>query len=89
MCRGKGLTPSKQFVDRDLNAAMNILLAGTSEVRPKHLSRKRSNESREDDGDKEKAVLPSQQKRKLSNKRPVAAGRLSSSPSFICMDVFT
>ncbi len=41
-CGGKNsLTPAKRFVDRDLNAAHNILLAGMSSVRPEHLRRKR------------------------------------------------
>ena len=71
-CGGKGETPSKRFVDRDLNAALNILKAGTSAVRPEHLSRKRSKSSEEPD------APGLQKKRKLSNKRPVAAGRTSS-----------
>jgi len=89
-CGGKGLTPSKRFVDRDLNAAMNILLAGTSSVRPEYLSRKRSIESGEDN-DEEKAGLPPRKRdKKQSNKRPVAAGRPSSNPASIpTVDVFT
>ena len=84
-CGGKRKTLSKRFVDRDLNAAMNILMAGMSVVRPEHLSRKRSNKSTEGD-----ILLPQGiKKSKLSNKCPVAAGRPSSTPSSITVDVFT
>lgn len=71
-CGGEGLKPSKRLVDRDHNAALNILLAGTSEKRPTYMSRKRKacNEETE--------TLPS--KRRSVNKRPVGAGRTSSDP---------
>jgi hypothetical protein len=37
---------SKQFVDRDLNAAANILLAGISKIWPLHLTRHKASSAR-------------------------------------------
>lgn len=44
-CGGKNGKPSKRFVDRDVNAALNILLVGTSSRRPASMSRQKSDAS--------------------------------------------
>ena len=38
-CEGRWKNRSKLFIDRDVNAASNILLVGMSEKRPRHLQR--------------------------------------------------
>ncbi len=71
-CGGEMQKPSKRFMNRDENAAQNILLAGTSPARPEALSCKRRLEASLDPPSKKKATD--------ANKWPVAAGRQSSDP---------
>lgn len=68
------------FVDRDANAAANILLAGTSPTRPCALSRGSHAVSTASQATGEKSVLETGKHGK-SSKLPVAAGRQSSNPS--------
>lgn len=84
---------SMRFVDRDLNAAANILLAGTSPSRPAYLSQARKRLS--EDG-RSQSPLPLQKRLKAAEvselreptRRPVDAGRKLSDPTFLvlCVD---
>ena len=68
-CGGKGKKPSKRFVNRDVNAAMNILLCGTSAERPLALARQIGHSDA------------------MDKSRPVAAGRKSSDPISISIEM--
>ena len=78
------LKRSTRFVSRDVNAAANILLAGTSAVRPKELCR--SNQQSECST---LSIPPAKKIKTHSVKRPVGAGRSSSSPSLSTSNVST
>lgn len=73
------------FVDRDFNAAANILLAGTSPTRPPALSRSNSQASTASLEKGKKSELETEESK--SNKLPVDAGRSSSDPTSIHRDV--
>ncbi len=72
-CGGEEQKPSKRCVDRDVNAALNVLLVGISPTRPEALSRKKEIHT-----GSVHSFSPTRGQK--GTKRPVAAGRKSSDP---------